>query len=71
MSQNLLPEYLAALERERTDTSWKTYRPDYEEPRRMTTKERKLWFDAGRFAQGARDSDAIKGNRAVIRLSGQ
>lgn len=68
---SLSPEYLAALERERTDTSWKTYRPGYEEPRRMTTRERKYWFDAGRYAQGARDNDAVNGNRAIIRLTGQ
>ncbi len=54
-------EFWQRLEAERNDLS-------YKQPRRplVDQKERdKIMFDAGRFAEGARDTDALKANRDI------
>ena len=37
----------------------------------LTKKERKLWFDAGRYSAGARDAVAVKAHEGARRIAGQ
>lgn len=64
--------FLIRLEAERYDTTWKR-KPEpaptqvvvqtvVEKPKKLQKNEQKIWYDAGRYAEGARDQDAIKGN---------
>lgn len=64
------------LEHERTDLSYlkvkptfSTYAPKFAPV--MTKKERKIWFNAGRFDAGARDAAAEKGHSEAMRIAGQ
>ena len=69
-------ERLQMLEAERLDTSYKNpppapfrYAPTASS--RMTKQEQKLWFNAGRYAMGARDRAAVSANRKCRILAGQ
>lgn len=61
VSDSQVWEFWQRLEAERNDLS-------YKKPRsfRVDQKERdKVMFDAGRFAEGARDTDALKANAVI------
>ena len=60
------------LEAERLDLSYKQ-RPTKHEPTRadLTRSEQQMFFDAGRYAAGARDSRARAANRKAIEFAGQ
>lgn len=65
-----------ALEKERLDTSYKNVKPKFDTfaPKfapMLTKKERKAWFDAGRYAAGARDDAAFKGHSEILKIAGQ
>lgn len=66
--------WFRALEAERHDTSWKSPQPvKYQSEivfveKRVNHKARdRAMFNAGRFAEGARDADAIRGNSEVAK----
>jgi len=64
------------LERERMDRSYLNVKPTFDahQPKFapvMNKKERKVWFDAGRFNAGARDAAAEKGHSEAMRIAGQ
>jgi len=63
------------LEAERLDLSYLNKKPkvSYEPTHApvLTKSERKLWFDAGRYAAGARDRVAVKGHEGARRIAGQ
>jgi hypothetical protein len=65
-------EFLLALEAERHDLSWKNPRKVTHQPQVITytkpdaERERK-YFNAGRFAAGARDRVAVAANRWLAR----
>jgi hypothetical protein len=69
-------ERLQMLEAERLDTSYKNpppkpfrYAPEHSPT--LTKRERKLWFDAGRYEAGARDRVAEKAALQIRKLAGQ
>ena len=60
------------LEAERLDQSYKQ-RPYKHEPTKvgLTRAEQRMFFDAGRYAAGARDSRARSANRKAREFAGQ
>jgi hypothetical protein len=69
-------DFLLALERERLDTSYKNppaapFRHAPQHSPVLTKRERKLWFDAGRYEAGARDKVAESAALKVRKLAGQ
>lgn len=64
------------LEKERLDTSYRNVKPKFDTyaPKFapvLTKRERKVWFDAGRYAAGERDNAALKGHSEILRIVGQ
>jgi hypothetical protein len=59
-----------ALEAERIDISYRTKKPVSDELVAMNRKLQKLWFDAGRAAQGATDKDAVLAWKRVRKITG-
>lgn len=60
-----------ALEAERLDQTWKretTFAPTKVS---LTRAEQRMFFEAGRYAAGARDSRAKAGNRRAIEFARQ
>ena len=69
-------DWWRALEAERHDQTWRTpkepARPICARDHAIPKNEAKLWFHAGRYAEGARDADARQGNRyAKMRAKNQ
>lgn len=67
-------EFFRRLEAERNDLSY--LRPNRFEPKRYKSQpeimaEREAFFQAGRYAEGARDDKAKAGNRQAKRLANQ
>lgn len=59
-------EFWQRLEAERNDLGYKTIRRRPVARPESEQKERdKVFFDAGRFAEGARDTDALKANKEI------
>jgi len=60
------------LESERLDQSWKQ-RPYQHQPTKigLTRAEQRMFFDAGRYAAGARDNRAKAANRRAREFAGQ
>lgn len=68
-------EFYRRLEAERHDLSWakkpEVARPvDYRTPPEILA-EREVWFQAGRWAEGARDAKARQGNLRAKKLANQ
>lgn len=61
-------EFWQRLEAERHDQSWKNVKFSSAKPKRTPDEQKerdRVMFHAGRFAEGARDVDALKANREI------
>ena len=61
-------EFWQRLEAERHDQSWKNPKFSSAKPKRTPDEQKerdRVMFHAGRFAEGARDVDALKANRLI------
>lgn len=69
-------EFFRRLEAERNDLSWRKPKPEVARPVEYRTPpeilaEREVWFQAGRYNAGARDTKARQGNLRAKKIARQ